>query len=63
MEDPNYINEVDKKVIVDKINALPVTVIPVNYWENTKYKPYTVKLVKLDDVLKILELIKKLELE
>jgi hypothetical protein len=63
MKDPNYIDEVDKKVIIDKINALPVTVIPVNYWEDKKYKPYTVKLVKLDDVLKILELIKKLELE
>jgi hypothetical protein len=50
-------------VIKEKIKSLPVTVIPVNYWENYKYKPYTVKLVKLDDVMKILELIKKLELE
>ncbi len=58
MEDSNYID-----VIEDKIKALPVTIIPVNHWENKKYKPYTVKLVKLDDVLKILELIKKLELE
>ena len=63
MEYQNYIDEVDKKVIEDKINALPVTVIPVNHWEDKKYKPYTVKLVKLDDVLKILELIKKVELE
>ena len=63
MEDSNYIDEVDKKVIEDKIKALPVTIIPVNYWEDKKYKPYTVKLVKLDDVLKILELIKRVELE
>jgi hypothetical protein len=50
-------------LIKEKIRSLPVTTIPVNYWENKKYKPYTVKLVKLDDVLKILDLIKKLELE
>jgi hypothetical protein len=63
MEDSNYIKEVEKRVIEDKIKALPVTVISINHWEDKKYKPYTVKLVKLDDVLKILELIKKLELE
>ena len=50
-------------IIKDKIKSLPVTFIPVNYWEDKKFKPYTVKLVKLDDVMKILELIKKLELE
>jgi hypothetical protein len=63
MEDSNHIDEVNKKIIEDKIKALPVTVIPINYWEDTKYKPYTVKLVKLDDVLFILKLIKRLELE
>jgi hypothetical protein len=55
--------EEELDIIKDKINSLPVTVIPVNHWEDKKYKPYTVKLVKLDDVLKILQLIKNLELE
>jgi hypothetical protein len=55
--------EEELNIIKEKINSLPVTTIPVNYWEDKKYKPYTVKLVKLDDVLKILQLIKNLELE
>ena len=55
--------EEELDIIKEKINSLPVTTMPVNYWEDKKYKPYTVKLVKLDDVLKILKLIKKLELE
>lgn len=50
-------------VIKEKIKSLPITVLPVNHWEDKKYKPYTIKLVKLEDVLWILELIKKLELE
>lgn len=55
--------EKELDIIKEKIKSLPVTVIPVNYWEDKKFKPYTVKLVKLDDVMKILELIKNLELE
>ena len=55
--------EKELDLIKEKIISLPVTTIPVNYWENKKFKPYSVKLVKLDDVLKILELIKNLELE
>jgi len=54
-------NELD--LIKEKIEALQSTFIPVNYWEGTKYKPYTIKLVKLEDILKILELIEKLTLK
>lgn len=53
----------EKDFIIDAVNKLPVTYQPVNAWENKKYKPYTVKLVPLDEVLRILSLIKKLELE
>lgn len=55
--------EKELDIIREKIYSLPVTIIPINHWEDKKYKPYTVKLVKLDDVLKIIELIKNLELE
>ena len=63
MEELDNLYEVNKEILVEKIKTLPVTIIPVNHWEDKKYKPYTVKLVKLDDVLKILDLVKKLELE
>ena len=63
MEELDSVSEANKQILIDKIRALPVTIVPVNHWEDKKYKPYTVKLVKLDDVLWILELIKKLELE
>ena len=55
--------EEELDIIKEKIRSLPITTIPVNYWEDKKFKPYSVKLIKLDDVLKILELIKNLELE
>ena len=48
--------------IKEKIKSLQVTTIPVNHWEDTRYKPYTIKLVKLEDVLKILNLIENLNL-
>lgn len=63
MEESDITSETNKEILIEKIKALPVTVVPVNHWEGTKYKPYTVTLVKLDDVVKILQLVKKLELE
>lgn len=53
----------EKDFIIDAINKLSITYMPVNAWVDKKYKPYTVKLVSLDDVLNIMRLIKKLELE
>ena len=50
-------------VIKDSILALPVTTIPMNAWENKKYKPYTLKLVELDKVLQILQLIEEIKLK
>lgn len=50
-------------VILDAVNKLPVTYQPVNAWENKKYKPYTVKLVSLDEVLRILSLIETVKLK
>ena len=63
MEELDNLYEVNKEILVEKIKKLPMTIIPVNHWEDKKYKPYTVKLVKLDDVLKILDLVDKLELK
>ena len=54
-------NQID--LIKDKIKALPVTSMPVNAWENKKYKPYTVKLIDLDKVLEILSLIEDVNLK
>lgn len=44
-----------KDEIKDKIQKLQVTHMPVNHWEDKKYKPYTVKMVDLDKVLKIID--------
>ncbi len=45
----------DLEKIKEEIQKLNITYIPVNYWENTKYKPYTLKMIELDKVLKIIE--------
>lgn len=50
-------------LIKDNILALPVTTIPINAWENKKYKPHTIKLIELDKVLQILQLIEELKLK
>lgn len=50
-------------VIKDSILALSVTTVPMNAWENKKYKPYTVKLIELDKVLRILQLIEEIKLK
>ena len=38
----------------DEIKTLPITNISINYWENKKYKPFTLKMIELDKVLNIL---------
>ena len=50
-------------LIKDSIIALPVITVPMNAWENKKYKPYAVKLVELDKVLQILQLIEEIKLK
>jgi len=37
------------------VQKLKITYIPMNHWEDKKYKPYTVKMVDLDKVLEIID--------
>jgi hypothetical protein len=41
--------------LIEKIKKLKIFKIADNKWEKTQYKPYTEELIRLSEVIKILE--------